>query len=179
MQRSMCGATSKATILIVDNDVAVHELIGRGLATEPYRIESARTARDGVRQAAAIDPELILLGFHLPDAQAWDLCRELRSNERTTSATIILLIIPSEPSAPDHQFTGLKLRPADRMARSIKAPALRERVRTALREKRLLDLLPGASPRGGWLNRELTTTGLRQARQMNPWQRIPPVSVWI
>lgn len=85
------------TILIIDDDLTWHNLIGRFLAGAGYKVYAAATCADGVKQAALHKPDCIILDFHLTDGDAITVCSALKSNAATKSIPVI--IFSSDPGA--------------------------------------------------------------------------------
>ena len=87
----------KHSILIIDDDLVWHNLIGRFLAGTGYKVYAAATCADGVKQAALHKPDCIILDFHLTDGDAVTVCSALRSDDATKKIPII--IFSSDPGA--------------------------------------------------------------------------------
>lgn len=85
------------TILIIDDDLTWHNLIGRFLAGAGYKVYAAATCADGVKQAALHKPDCIILDFHLTDGDAVTVCSALQSNDATKKIPVI--IFSSDPGA--------------------------------------------------------------------------------
>lgn len=61
------------------------------LQTEGYTVRAARDGVSGVRAARSAPPDLILLDIMLPDQDGFQVCRELRADERLAHIPIIFL----------------------------------------------------------------------------------------
>ena len=57
----------KPLILIVEDDSQIRRFLRASLAAEGYRLHESLTADDGLAQAAARQPDLILLDISLPN----------------------------------------------------------------------------------------------------------------
>lgn len=95
-----------ATILIVDDDSMVCEMLGtfvRVLGHEPCEVGTGSEAR-----AAALDrlPDVILLDIMLPDFSGLDLCRELRGTSATRDVPIIIISARTPPSTEEAFAAG-------------------------------------------------------------------------
>mgnify|MGYP001254500731 CR=1 FL=1 len=55
------------TILIVEDEDTVREVVSEGLQSEGYEVLVANNGLDGLRQAREADPDLILLDLMLPE----------------------------------------------------------------------------------------------------------------
>jgi len=68
----------KPLILMVEDDPQIRRFLRAALAAEGYRFQEATTAQDGLTQAAAHRPDLILLDLGLPDRDGLDVIRGVR-----------------------------------------------------------------------------------------------------
>jgi two-component system KDP operon response regulator KdpE len=75
-------------ILIVEDDDQVRRFLRATLDAEGYRFHEAITAQEGITQAAARQPDLILLDLGLPDFDGLEVIRKVRE---TSAAPIIVL----------------------------------------------------------------------------------------
>ena len=57
----------KPLILIIEDDAQIRRFLHAALAAEGYRLQEAITAEEGLAQATARQPDLILLDLGLPD----------------------------------------------------------------------------------------------------------------
>ncbi len=70
---------TKATIVVVDDDVHILELIELILAKRGYRVFSASSARTGIEIVAAHQPELVLLDYMMPEIDGLTALRDIRT----------------------------------------------------------------------------------------------------
>ena len=68
----------KPLILMVEDDPQIRRFLRAALAAEGYRFQEAITAQDGLTQAAAHRPDLILLDLGLPDRDGLDVIHGVR-----------------------------------------------------------------------------------------------------
>ncbi|MEQ1948163.1 MAG: response regulator [Bryobacteraceae bacterium] len=68
----------KPQILIVEDDPQIRRFLRATLEAEGYRFHEALTAAEGIAQAAARHPDLVLLDLGLPDGSGMDVIREIR-----------------------------------------------------------------------------------------------------
>jgi len=82
----------KKRILVVDDDTAVTKLLEKVLTQNGYDVLVAHDGLDGmvqVRKTTAID--LILLDVMMPELNGYDVCRDLKFDDRFKHIPIILL----------------------------------------------------------------------------------------
>ncbi len=87
-----------ASILIVEDEPAIRDLLAVNLRHGGYRPILASDAADARRKIDAELPDLILLDWMLPDQQGTEFARRLRSDERTRALPVIMLTARSEES---------------------------------------------------------------------------------
>ncbi|HEY9866313.1 MAG TPA: diguanylate cyclase, partial [Candidatus Obscuribacterales bacterium] len=78
-------------ILIVDDLPDNLRLLRDTLSEEGYKVRSATTGAMAIRAAQSPSTELILLDIKLPDLDGYEVCRKLKSDERTADIPVIFL----------------------------------------------------------------------------------------
>ena len=86
--------SSKATILIIDDEAQIRKLLEITLESNGYNITQAATAKDGMIMAANHSPDMIILDLGLPDDSGHNVLKQLR--EWYNNPVIILSVISSE-----------------------------------------------------------------------------------
>jgi two-component system KDP operon response regulator KdpE len=81
------------TILIIDDDATLRELLADQLHTAGYRTREAADGTIGLKLAAEAAPDLIVLDVMMPGMSGWDVCERLRAKSRVP---IILLTAKGE-----------------------------------------------------------------------------------
>jgi two-component system KDP operon response regulator KdpE len=69
---------SKTKLLVIDDENSVRRLLATALTPHGYDVLEAETGSEGIRQAIALRPDLILLDLGLPDLDGADVLRSLR-----------------------------------------------------------------------------------------------------
>lgn len=85
-----------ATILVVEDEPSIQELIAASLQHAGYRVSRADSAEDAVRLVNETLPDVVLLDWMLPGMSGIQYARHLRSIERTRNLPIIMLTARSE-----------------------------------------------------------------------------------
>ncbi|MBP2665936.1 MAG: DNA-binding response regulator [Firmicutes bacterium] len=117
------------TILLIDDDPEIIELVGKYLKREGYRNLFAGTAHDGLQLARREKPDLVILDVILPDADGMDVCRMLRSE---MSAPILLVSAKGEDA---DKVLGLGLGADDYLTKPFSLNELIARVKAHLRRE--------------------------------------------
>ena len=87
---------SKQTILIIEDERALVEVLTYNLRKEGFEVHSSTDGQDGLRRAQTTLPDLIILDLMLPGLNGLEVCRELRAGERTREIPIIILSAKAE-----------------------------------------------------------------------------------
>lgn len=78
------------TVLIVEDDVAIIELLEEALAEAGYEVAAAM-GEDALAQARALRPAVILLDLHMPGMDGAAVSRQLHADPRTTGVPVVLM----------------------------------------------------------------------------------------
>jgi DNA-binding response OmpR family regulator len=77
--------------LIIDDDRQHVEHTIANLRAHGYRVVAARAGIPGLDLARVVLPDVIILDWILPDLDGFEICRRLRSDERTASTPIVMV----------------------------------------------------------------------------------------
>lgn len=77
-----------AKILIVDDDPAIRNLIGRFLTSQGYLTQLAETGLEGLSLFRSFNPDLVILDVNLPDHNGYNLCAEM---QEMTGVLVLML----------------------------------------------------------------------------------------
>lgn len=80
-----------ATILYIEDNPDNKLLVQRALEARGYILAWADTGQDGLAQAAANPPDLILLDINLPDMDGYEVARRLRADIRLSTVPIMAI----------------------------------------------------------------------------------------
>jgi len=90
-ETSDADAASRPTILVVDDDADVIEVVGRMLAQQGYRPLGATSGEDAVALAWAERPAAILLDLAMPGLNGWQTLDRLKADPRTCAIPVLVL----------------------------------------------------------------------------------------
>jgi two-component system, OmpR family, alkaline phosphatase synthesis response regulator PhoP len=82
---------SGASVLVVEDEQDVAELIRFNLHKEGYEVTVVGNGADGVRHAREGKPDVILLDIMVPDLNGWEVCRRLKQDGETRRIPIIMV----------------------------------------------------------------------------------------
>ncbi|MGB9619802.1 MAG: response regulator [Armatimonadota bacterium] len=123
----------RESILIVDDEEDILELLRHHLTGEGYRVLVAETGEDGLALARAKVPDLIVLDLMLPGLDGLDVCRILKRDPETSRIPVLMLTAKSEDA---DVVAGLELGADDYVVKPFSPRVLIARVRAALRRSR-------------------------------------------
>ncbi|MFV2091295.1 MAG: response regulator, partial [Pseudomonadales bacterium] len=126
------------TILVIDDDNTVHEMVDEFLSGEVEKISHAHTPEDGLRMATQQLPSLVLLDITMPRMDGLKVCRHLKESERTRDIPVLFLTVDHNIR---HLAKALECGGSDYIMKPFNPVELRARVRAALRTKEMIDLL--------------------------------------
>lgn len=116
-----------ATVLIVDDDIALLAACRVGLEALGHRVRTAETGGTGLGEAAVHAPDAIVLDLGLPDLDGLEVCTRIRA---WTDRPIVIL---SADSSEDRKVEALDSGADDYMTKPFGMRELDARLRVALR----------------------------------------------
>ena len=123
---------AKESILVVDDEDDILELVSYNLAKEGYRVTGVGTGEEALRAARSSAPDLILLDLMLPGVDGLQVCKLLRGDQRTRHIPIIMLTAKGEEA---DIVTGLELGADDYITKPFSPRVLTARVKAVLRRR--------------------------------------------
>ena len=123
-------ATMATRILIVEDDPDIAELVARYLEKAAFETDRAASGRDALQMIAVNPPALVVLDLMLPHVDGLEICRRLRSDQKTAAIPLIMLTARAEES---ERIVGLELGADDYLAKPFSPNELVARVRALLR----------------------------------------------
>jgi two-component system KDP operon response regulator KdpE len=87
--------TKMTRVLIIDDDVAMTDMLRQVLEPNSFEVFEARNALDGIEAARKIDPQVVVLDLMLPEMDGWEVCKQIRSFSR---ASLLVLSAFSKPA---------------------------------------------------------------------------------
>ena len=121
---------SESTILIVDDEAAIRDMVGITLDLAGFSSISATDAREAHISVIDNKPDLVLLDWMLPGGSGIELARRLRRDEITSSLPIIML---TAKATEDNKVQGLSEGVDDYIVKPFSPRELVARIRTVLR----------------------------------------------
>ncbi|HEX9180295.1 MAG TPA: phosphate regulon transcriptional regulator PhoB [Burkholderiales bacterium] len=121
-----------ATILVVEDEPAIQELIAYNLQLAGHLALRADNAEQALALVHEALPDVILLDWMLPGASGIELARRLRSEERTRDIPIIMLTARSDER---DKVLGLETGADDYVTKPFSPRELLARIKAVLRRR--------------------------------------------
>jgi len=124
--------TEQQTILIVEDEPDIAELIAYHLSRGGYRTNCVHSAQLAIDVTTRMLPDLLVLDLMLPDMDGLEVCRRLRRENATVHTPILIVSARGEEA---DIVAGLELGADDYVTKPFSPRVLLARVRTILRRK--------------------------------------------
>jgi two-component system KDP operon response regulator KdpE len=125
-------------LLLIEDEAQMRRFLRVSLASNGYQLIEAETAADGLAQAAARTPDLILLDLGLPDQDGLVVTERLRAWTRTP------IIVISARGGEEQKIEALDAGADDFLTKPFGVGELLARIRVALRHAALAGTAPSA-----------------------------------
>ena len=121
-----------ASILVVEDEPSIQELISVGLKRNGHEVRRAASAEEAYGAVAEALPDVILLDWMLPDASGPSFARKLRAEARTKEVPIIML---TARAGDDDKVAGLEAGADDYVTKPFSPRELEARIQAVLRRR--------------------------------------------
>ena len=96
------GASTR-TVLVVEDDLAIQDLLVDLLTMEDYRVVQARDGETGVELAKRVAPDAVLLDLAVPPSSGFDVLEKLRQDQATRHIPIVVVSGRAVPIWPEDE----------------------------------------------------------------------------
>jgi DNA-binding response OmpR family regulator len=121
---------SHATVLVIDDEKDLLELVRYNLEKEHLDVITANDGQSGLEIGLKHKPDLVLLDLMMPGMNGMEVCKQLRSDARTSRVPIIML---TAKAAETDKIVGLEMGADDYITKPFSVRELIARVRALLR----------------------------------------------
>lgn len=123
---------SGETILVVDDEADIRELVRYNLTKEGYAIHTVATGEDALDAAERLSPAAIILDLMLPGIDGLEVCKRLKRQDTTKNIPVIMLTARTEDA---DMVAGLEIGADDYVTKPFSPKVLVARIRAALRSR--------------------------------------------
>jgi CheY-like chemotaxis protein len=95
-QPQQVSRSRQPKVLIIDDDLAVLDLVERILVKEGYEPVRAQTSHEGLMLAWRIKPAAIILDVFMPEMDGWDVLGTLKADEELKACPVVLLTMSDD-----------------------------------------------------------------------------------
>jgi len=124
----------KASILVVDDEDFIREIICRKLGGSGFECDSAPSAEDALAKIAQNDYDCVLSDIHMPGMSGVDLLRQIKLQDQD----LAVILITGAPDI-DAALEAMRLGAYDHLSKPLNLAALEMTVDRALEKKRLVE----------------------------------------
>ena len=126
-------------ILIIDDDQDVHTVVKKILEAKAYEVISAYDGFEGLRKVVDERPDLIILDVIMPGKHGFDVCRELKTDEKYhffSNIPVLMLTVYPEDREKMHlsMREGMMMEAEDYLQKPVDAKELVNRVEGLLKK---------------------------------------------
>ncbi len=154
---------SEGRILVVEDDFDISNMLRIYFRSQGYEVSVAPRGGDALEMCRQQLPHVIVLDIMLPDIDGYEVCRQLRSNLRTSHIPIIFLTQKDERSDKIH---GLELGADDYITKPFDVEELKLRVKNAMSRAAYESL---TNPTTGLPSGKLIEEQLRKLMRRDDW----------
>jgi two-component system KDP operon response regulator KdpE len=120
----------KETVLLVDDEISLRQVVAQFLLQEGYRVVSADSGAEGLRLFYAERPDAVLLDLMMPGMDGWEVCARLRE-----LSDVPILLITARTSQED-KLRGFRLGIDDYLSKPFSLAELAARLQAVLARSR-------------------------------------------
>lgn len=153
----------KSRLLIVEDDPDIGNMLKIYFSGMGFEVDVAVRGSDALDRTRQVLPHLIVLDIMLPDIDGYEVCRNLRTNMRTSHIPVIFLTQKDERS---DKLQGLELGADDYITKPFDIEELKLRVQGAIRRSERESL---TDPRSGLPAGRLIEEQLRRVIREKDW----------
>ncbi len=129
---------SEPILLVIDDDPVARQALTALLSASGYSIEEAASGPEGIRKAALLHPEVILLDVMMPGLDGYEVCRRLRDDPALAETPIIMITALDDRES---RLRGLEAGADDFLSKPFDSAELEIRLRTLKKVARYRHLL--------------------------------------
>jgi two-component system phosphate regulon response regulator PhoB len=120
------------TILLIEDEEDVSDLIRYHLKKSKYRVLSAADGLEGLRLASEERPDAVILDVMLPRLNGFEVAKRMKGDPSTASIPLLILSAKGES---EHRIKGLELGADDYLAKPFSPKELLLRIKALLRRR--------------------------------------------
>ncbi len=129
----LAESASRGTVLVVDDEPTITEVVSRYLRRAGYRAETASDGAQALAAAARARPDLVVLDLMLPRIDGLEVMARLREQDRAGGVGPVPVILLTARGEESDRIAGLRLGADDYVVKPFSPAELVARIDTVLR----------------------------------------------
>lgn len=102
-------------VLVIDDDIAVSDLVDRTLTAEGFDVNIINNARDAIYAAQIWEPDVILLDVMMPEIDGWAILKNIKSDDELSAIPVIMMtVVDNYAMADSLGADGFVVKPINR-----------------------------------------------------------------
>ncbi len=148
------------TVLVIDDDATVRDLMQRSLSKDGYRVEVAGDGRTGLEMARRLKPAVITLDVMMPSMDGWAVLTALKADPVTADIPVVMLTIVDDKNmgfalgAADYFTKPIDWQRLGAVLKKHRRPAADQTVLIVEDDERTREMLRRTLQKEGWQVRE-------------------------
>ncbi len=139
-----------AKVLIVDDEVAIRDALGRKLRREGFYVTLAGSGLEGLRVFHAERPDLVILDIVMPEMNGLVVCQRIREVAETP-----IMMLSAQAITEEDIIEGLNAGADEYLVKPIRLNEFVARVQALLRRAQMTSIEPDAGYNDGYLSIDL------------------------
>ena len=123
---------ARETVLVVDDEPDILELIRFNLEREGYTVRTVATGEEALATATEVMPDIVVLDLMLPGLDGIEVCRRLKREAGTQAVPVLMLTAKTEDT---DIVTGLEIGADDYVTKPFSPREVVARVKAVLRRR--------------------------------------------
>ncbi|HPB29902.1 MAG TPA: response regulator transcription factor [Candidatus Sumerlaeota bacterium] len=123
---------NKKKVLIVEDDADIASTVEYNLQQEGYEVRVVEDGRNAFPTAKSFQPDIVLLDVMLPGMDGFEICKKIKSDERTADIPVVMLTVKA---GEVDVVLGLELGADDYIAKPFSVRILMARIKTVLKRR--------------------------------------------
>lgn len=84
-------------ILVVDDEQDIRQVIALNLEAEGYDVAQAANGLEALEAVERDGYNLVILDIMMPEMDGWEVCRQIKSRQRTKDLPVLILTVRGQP----------------------------------------------------------------------------------
>jgi hypothetical protein len=140
MEEKDMDATVESTILIVDDERDLVEMLAYNLEKRGYRVIKAYDGFEAWQKIESEEPDLLILDLMMPNLDGWELCRMVRRSQNKATQEMGILMLTAK-AMPEDKVYGLEIGADDYLSKPFSLNELILRVAKLIQKQRTVSQL--------------------------------------